>query len=120
MVTSDPVGCLGNFLFFSVPIEQFVRQLEIPFSKKISLLHSHVLFLLCVELTLVLVMGYCLGFIFVVSITKHLPCHLFYFLENQWFERFSSFSQTLRYAGVLPFNPIKCYRWCGCGNSRVG
>ena len=56
-LASDTVGCSGNFLFFSIPIEHMFVCENIPFSKKISLLHSHVLFLLCVELNLVLVMG---------------------------------------------------------------
>ncbi|NLY58755.1 MAG: hypothetical protein GX071_09515 [Gammaproteobacteria bacterium] len=34
MLASEPVGCLGNFLFFSVPIEQSVRQLEFPVLQK--------------------------------------------------------------------------------------
>ena len=50
-------GLLEQLLFFSVPIELIVRRLDFPFSKKISLLHSHVLFLLWVEFDLVLVMG---------------------------------------------------------------
>jgi len=54
---------LEQLLFFSVPFRvsrRTVRSLAVfPFSKKISLLHSHVLFLLCVELNLVFVMGSC-------------------------------------------------------------
>ena len=111
-MTSDPAGCLGNFLFFSVPIEQkeMFACWYFPFSKKISLLHSHVLFLLCVELNLVLDMGSCQVFIFIVFITKHLPCQFLDFLLNQQVMFASWFLEKPWKGEVLPFTPIKCYR----------
>src|SRR5690554_7358537 len=66
-----PVGCSGNFYSSRSNRTLCSPAGGFPFSKKISLLHSHVLFLLYVELNLVLVMGYCLVFIFVLRSEEH-------------------------------------------------
>src|SRR5690606_16051735 len=100
-----PVGCSGNFYSSRSNRTLCSPAGGFPFSKKISLLHSHVLFLLCVELNLVLVMGYCLVFIFVLPITKHLPCQFLKFLSNQWLAIISGVGGRGVRREVLPFAP---------------
>src|SRR5690554_7152248 len=72
-----PVGCSGNFYSSRSNRTLCSPAGGFPFSKKISSLHSHVLFLLCVELNLVLVMGYCLVFIFCSANNKALAVPVF-------------------------------------------
>ena len=76
MLASDPVGCLGNFLFFSVPIEQNCSLRIIPILQKNQFAAlARLVFIMCGAESC-FYYGVLPDFIFIVFITKHLPCHL--------------------------------------------
>ena len=102
------------------PIERIVRLRECPILQKNQFAALARLVLVMCGAESCSCYRSCLIFIFVVSVSKHLLCHLSCFLLNQGVMN-NVCVLLMRGAGrVLPFSTLKCYRLRGGSSLRGG